>query len=75
MSGPVSPQLDAGEIDVFELNELIHRYKRSTAKLWSFSGSGGGQWLRAAMNLEYLRELGEEPDWWERGASGRDRSR
>ncbi len=27
---------DAGEIDAFELDELIHHYKRATQKLWSF---------------------------------------
>jgi len=41
----------------------------------TLSGSGGGQWLQAANNPDYLRELGEEPDWRERAASGRDRSR
>jgi hypothetical protein len=35
-------RLDAGEIDVFELDELIHRYKRSAAELWKFCGSSGG---------------------------------
>lgn len=28
-------KLDRGEIDPFELDELIHRYKRSAQKLWS----------------------------------------
>lgn len=27
---------DAGEIDAFELDELIHHYKRATQKLWTF---------------------------------------
>jgi hypothetical protein len=61
-------QLDAGDIDAFELDELIHHYKRSAAKLWGFCGSRGGQWLQAASTLKYLREKGEEPDWWEIGA-------
>jgi hypothetical protein len=30
-------KLDRGEIDPFELDELIHRYKRSAQKLWSFA--------------------------------------
>ena len=29
-------KLDAGEMDAFELDELIHRYKRSTKELWKF---------------------------------------
>jgi hypothetical protein len=28
-------RLDAGEIDAFELDELIHRYKRAARELWS----------------------------------------
>jgi hypothetical protein len=74
-SSQLRTKLNLGEIDVLELDELIHRYKRSPARLWNFSGSGDGQWLPAAGNLEYLQELGEEPGWRERGASGRDRSR
>lgn len=65
--------LDAGRLDEFELDELIHRYKRAAADLWSFCGSSGGQWLQAARSLAHLRERGEEPDWWEASASRRRR--
>src|SRR5919109_2581060 len=34
---------DAGEIDAFELDELIHHFKRATQKLWSFCVGGGAQ--------------------------------
>ncbi|MFT3851820.1 MAG: hypothetical protein QM733_03635 [Ilumatobacteraceae bacterium] len=64
-------QLDAGEIDEFELDDLIHHYERSATELWKFCGSSGGQWLQAAHALAFLRERGEEPDWWERGAPRR----
>lgn len=64
-------RLDAGEIDEFELDELIHHYKRSTIELWKFCGYGGGQQLQAARTLTYLREQDQEPDWWEAGASRR----
>ncbi len=67
-------QLDAGEIDEFGLDELIHHYKRSATELWKFCGSSGGQWLQAARMLSYLRDQGEEPDWWNAGAPRRDRS-
>ena len=61
-------QLDAGEIDAFELDELIHHYKRSTQKLWSFCGSSGSDWEQAALTLDWWREHGEpETDWWEAG--------
>ena len=65
-------QLDAGTIDEFDLDNLIHRYKRAAAALWSFCGSSGGRWLQAANALQSLRERGEEPNWWARSASPRD---
>ena len=68
-------QFDAGEIDEFDLDDVIHHYKRSAAELWKFCGSSGGQWQQAANALRYLRERGEEPDWWERGAPRRTWSR
>jgi hypothetical protein len=66
-------QLDRGEIDEFDLDDLIHRYKRAATDLWKFCGSTGGKWLQAANTLTYLREQGEEPDWWARSAQRRDR--
>jgi hypothetical protein len=63
-------QLDAGEIDEFELDDLIQRYKRAATKLWWFCGSSGGQWLQAANTLASLRERGETPpDWWDEAAA------
>lgn len=66
-------RLDAGEIDEFDLDDLIHRYKRSAVELWKFCGSSGGQWLSAARALAYQREHGDEPDWWDAGAPRRRR--
>jgi hypothetical protein len=67
-------RLDAGSIDEFELDDLIHHYKRSANELWKFCGSSGGRWVQAASALTYMREQGEEPDWWEIGAPRRTRS-
>jgi hypothetical protein len=65
-------RLDAGEIDEFELDDLIHQYKKAAAKLWSFCGSSGGQWLQAAKTLQYLEATGEPGrDWWEEAAPRR----
>jgi len=61
-------RLDAGEIDAFELDGLIHRYKRAAAKLWSFCGSSGSQWEQAAGALARMRESGETRDWWAEAA-------
>ena len=33
--------LEAGEIDVFELDELIHRYKQAARELWTFCNLSG----------------------------------
>ena len=64
-------QLDAGTIDEFELDDLIHHYKRAANELWKFCGSSGGQWLQAASALAYRQEQGDEPDWWTIGAPRR----
>jgi len=60
-------RLDAGEIDAFELDEVIHHYKRSARELWKFCGSSGSEWARAANALAFSREQGDEPDWWQAG--------
>lgn len=57
-----------GEIDAFELDDLVHRYKRATQKLWSFCTGSGGQVEMAARTLEWLREQDQLPDWWEHAA-------
>ena len=52
-------RLDAGELDAFELDDLIHRYKRSARELWTFCNLGAS----AARAIEDARESGEELDW------------
>ena len=64
---------DAGEIDAFELDDLIHHYKRATKKLWSFCTGSGGQIEMAARTLEWLREQNDLPDWWQHAAPHRSR--
>lgn len=65
-------RLDAGQIDEFELDQLIHQYKRAATKLWTFCGSSGGQWLQAAKALRYLEATGESGrDWWQEAAPRR----
>ena len=67
-------RLDAGEIDAFDLDDLIHHYKRAARELWKFCGASGSEWERAASTLAFWREQGEEPDWWEAGAPRRRRT-
>ncbi len=57
-------KLDAGEIDSFEVDDFIHRYKRAAKQLWMFCGSSGSQVLHAAAAIAHMRERGEERDWW-----------
>lgn len=39
---------DGGEIDVFELDEVIERYQRAARKVWASCGSSGSDWERSA---------------------------
>lgn len=56
-------RLDAGDIDPFDLDDLIHHYKRSAQKLWSFCNSGGSGGEHAARALEWNRGHNEQnPD-------------
>jgi hypothetical protein len=64
---------DAGEIDAFELGDLIHHYKRATQKLWTFCTGGGAHVYSTARTLDWLREQGELPDWWEQATPRRER--
>jgi hypothetical protein len=67
-------QFDAGTIDPFDLDELIHRYKRSAQKLWSFCGQAARDRLFTTRTLDYWHENGEEPmDWWAAGEPRRRR--
>jgi hypothetical protein len=65
-------RLDAGEIDDFEFDHLIHHYKRSVAELWKFC-DGRGSAVSAVSVLAYRKEQGDEPDWWDAGTPWRDR--
>ena len=66
-------RLDAGELDAFELDELIHRYKRSARELWKFCGQTGSDWVSAVRTLEFWQQQGDVPDWWAAGEPRRRR--
>lgn len=61
-------RLDAGEIDEFELDDLVHRYKRAAKHLWVFCESSGSRSLQTGTTLAFMRER----DWWAESASSRD---
>ena len=66
---------DSGELDAFELDELIHRYKKAAGELWKFCAdmTGGVSASFIARTLEEMQERGETIDWWERGNPERRR--
>jgi hypothetical protein len=66
---------DTGQIDAFELDEIIQQYKRATVELWKFCvgrGSGSGVEL-ASHAIELARAEGADRDWWEAGAPRKTR--
>lgn len=67
-------QLEVGEIDEFELDELIHRYKKAAARLWTFCSVTQAAALATAHAIERMREAGEDRDWWPEVDSRREPS-
>jgi len=65
----------SGELEAFELDELIHRYKKAVRELWTFCGyrTHGRSAGFIARTLEEMQGRGEAIDWWERGNPERRR--
>lgn len=61
-------RLDAGDLDEFELDDLIHHYKQAAKRLWVFCEAGGGNWTGTAAALADMRARGVERDWWAESA-------
>jgi hypothetical protein len=55
---------DAGEIDAFEVDSVIHRYKQCARRLWNFCTVGGSQFERLANEIERMQAEGDSIDWW-----------
>ncbi len=56
---------DAGEIDAFELDAVMHHYQRAARELWKFCSASGGHAVTVARLLEQSTAAGDLPDWWE----------
>jgi hypothetical protein len=65
-------EYDAGKLDAFEVDGVVHRYTRAARELWTFCAVSGAQAETAVRTLEWWRERGEAPDWWH--AAGRRRA-
>lgn len=65
----------AGEIDVYDVDEVIHRYSKTARELWKFcwSGGSGSHVLFAARTLDFWSAEGDEVDWWEEAERRRHR--
>lgn len=52
----------AGELDVHDVDEVIHRYQKATQGLWKFCfGGGSGAYVET---IAATLAEGERPDWW-----------
>jgi len=58
---------DVGELDAFDLDELIRRDARSARELWKVCPGTGSQVEQTARMLEHLSAGGDLPDWWAAG--------
>lgn len=58
---------DDGEIDAFDVDAVIHHYKRAVAELWKFCAVSGSHAIARAALLEEAAAEGDLPDWWELG--------
>lgn len=55
-----------GEIDVYGVDDLIHRYSKAARELWKFcwSGGGGSHAVFVAKTLDLWAAEADEVDWW-----------
>jgi hypothetical protein len=62
---------DSGQIDAFQLDDVIDQYKRSAQELWKFCTVSGADVEMAVRALELRKAENDEPDWWEMGTRKR----
>ncbi|WP_460362745.1 hypothetical protein [Actinocorallia lasiicapitis] len=54
----------AGEVDAFEVDQVIHGYTKAARKLWSFCQVSGGTVEATALAIARASQDGEPIDWW-----------
>jgi hypothetical protein len=64
-----------GEIDIHDVDDVIHRYSQAARELWKFrwARGGGSHVLFVARTLELWAAGGDEVDWWEEAERRRRR--
>lgn len=55
----------AGQLDAFDVDQVLHQYSRSAKELWKFCNLGSVEF-----SASLIRD-GSSFDWWERGAHRR----
>jgi hypothetical protein len=62
-----------GEIDVHDVDDVIHHYSKAARELWKFcwSRGGGSHTVFIARSIETWKDEAEQLDWWEKAASRR----
>ena len=65
----------ADEMDVHDVDEVIHRYSKAARELWKFcwSRGGGSHTVFVARTLELWAAEADEIDWWEEAERRRRR--
>jgi hypothetical protein len=61
-AGDAIDQFRAGELDAFEVDQVLFQYSRAAKELWKFCNLGDPE-LAANVDREH-----PVVDWWERGA-------
>lgn len=61
----------AGELDAFEVDEVIHHYHKAARKLWTYCQTSGAPAEITASAIRRMNESGESIDWWEQVRIGR----
>ena len=61
-----------GEMDVFEVDDVVHHYERAKRELWKFCWLGHPE--AAARGIAVLAADHREVDWWSEGSTARERA-
>jgi len=61
----------AGDLDAFEVDEVIHQYHRAARKLWTFCELSGSHAEITAHTIQHMADEGVAIDWWQRGEARR----
>ncbi|WP_020385532.1 hypothetical protein [Kribbella catacumbae] len=62
-----------GELDAFEVDQVVYQYQRAARQLWTFCQTTGSRAEFTAHIIRRMAEDSEAIDWWERGQPHRRR--